>query len=141
MIDKNEIIKAIAERHKVIINQEDPILAVFAINDVILEDSLKTLGGIMQKCRDELVAGFQLILERQQGWVRQENESTFKYHGQIMRDAHIRFDRSIDETIDTIKRWYFEVAQMKSSAWMAVTATIVVMVMGFCAAAAVNIWH
>ena len=141
MIDKSELIRAIAERSKIFISDEDPILGVFAVNDVILEEGANTAAAVLQKQNEELVRGIQDIMERHQGWIKQENESSSKYHGQIVREAQIRFDLSIDETIDAIKRWHGEVAQMKSSTWLAALVTIVVMVLGWIAAVTINFSH
>ena len=141
MIDKNEIIRVIAERDRIFISPEDPILAVFVIHDLLLEESAKAAAAIMQKKGEDFVANVRVMMERQQEWVKNENESSFKYHGQIVRDAQIKFDRSIDETIDTIRKLHLEIAQMKASSWTAATATIIIMVLGFCAAATMNILH
>ena len=138
MIDKNEIIKNIAEISKIFVSHDDPILGVFAVNDVILEEGAKNAAGLLQKQNEDLVCSIRAIMEQHQDWIKQENESSSKYHGQIVRDAQIRFDRSIDETIDTIKKWHGEVAQMKSSTWLAALVTIVVMVLGWVAAVAIN---
>ena len=141
MIDKNEIIRNIAEISKIFVSHDDPILGVFAVNDVILEEGAKNAAGLLQKQNEDLVCSIRGIMEQHQDWIKQENESSSKYHGQIVRDAQIRFDRSIDETIDTIKKWHGEVAQMKSSTWLAALVTIVVMVLGWVATVAINFSH
>ena len=139
MIQKDDILKSLADKHHVQVRYDDPIFAVSAINEVVLQDYAQTMASTVQKLNEEIASGIRVMLERQQSLIKQEQESVARYGGQLLRDAHIRFERSIDDTINTIRQWHTEVADMKTSAWMAVSVAIVVIIMGACIAAAI-IW-
>ena len=141
MIEKEQIVKAIAERHQVYISLNDPIMAVFSMNDVIWSEYEKNLSAMLKKNGDEVVSNVWNLMERNNSWTKQENEAVAKYLAQIVRDYQIKFERSLDGTINTIKEWYMEIDQMKSSTALMAGATLIFMLMGSCAAAIINWWH
>ena len=141
MIQKDEILKILADKHNLAVRKEDPIFVILAVNEVILHDFAQTLASTVQKLNEETISCIRTMLERQQNCIKQEQESVCRYCGQILRDYQIKFERSIDGTINTIKEWYMEIDQMKSSTALMAGATLIFMIMGSCAAGIINWWH
>ena len=128
MINKEGILKALAEKHRILVCEDDPILTIFMTNELILENYAENMVSVVKRLGDELIGSVRTMQEQEREWSRQEYDNIAKFHRQIIIDAQIQFERSLDQTINMIRGWYLEMAEMKTSAWTAAGAALAVMV-------------
>lgn len=81
MIEREEILKIIAERHRLILDSDDPILSIFAISDVLYE---KLNGRILEIHASES----QRLLEGVRG---------------IVKEGRYDFGRGIESLLHVLK--------------------------------------
>ena len=128
MINKDGILKALAEKHRILVCENDPILTIFMTNELILENYAENMVSVVKRLGEELIGSVRTMQEQEREWARQEYDNIAKFHRQIIIDAQIQFERSLDQTINMIRGWYLEMAEMKTSAWTAAGAALAVMV-------------
>ena len=124
MLNKEEIIKTVAEKHKIFISEDDPILTVFAVNDAIFQETQKFAGSLFQKEADRFSVVSQANLKNQLALLKNERENSLNYYLQIVRDSQNRFERRVDDVAETIKSFHFETIKSRDIARKAMWTTL-----------------
>ena len=124
MLNKDEIIKTVAEKHKIFISEDDPILTVFAVNDAILEETQKFAGTIFQKEAERFAVVSHANFKNQLALLKTERENSLNHYVQIVRDSQNRFERRVDDATETIKSFHLETIKSRDIARKAMWTTL-----------------
>lgn len=128
MINREEIIRIVAEKFRLIIREDDPILAVFAISDVLYEKQNEKMLAVNESESQRILKGVQGIIKEGRFDLHREKENFV----QGLKNENLRHEaESVSITrqhIEAVERLTSEARKAKDWAWAAVGASFCIII-------------
>lgn len=122
MINREEIIRIVAEKFRLIIREDDPILAVFAISDVLYEKQNEKMLAVNESESQRILKGVQGIIKEGRFDLHRERENLV----QGLKNENLRHEaESVSiarQHLEAIERLTLEARNAKVWAWVTARA-------------------
>lgn len=126
MINREEIVKIVAEKHKLIIGYDDPILSVFAISDALYEMQNEKMLAIHATESQKLVKIYESIAKER----RLEQRRDFEALLHAIKNENLRHEAEKIEIsrqhVEAITRLTAEAKKSESWTWLVAVAVSIV---------------
>lgn len=125
MIDKDLLIRKVAESHKFVLTDDDPIIATTLLHEVIFEMHAQALSENLEAQNAKTKSMFQLALSQSRMHFKVEIENIFqsiKSDNAISVQAHKSL---LNELSDSMTKLTLEADRSKNSAWWAMVGVTV----------------
>jgi hypothetical protein len=123
MINREEIIRIVAEKFRLIIREDDPILAVFAISDVLYEKQSEKMLAVNESESQRILKGVQGIIKEGRFDLHRERENLL----QALKNENLRHEAKstsiAKQHLEAIERITLEARKAKVWAWAAAGAS------------------
>ncbi len=137
MLSPDEITRKVAEKHRIVIAPDDPVLAFVALNDIYIGEYSSTINQGLREESERLTVQIQTLLKQQTAFARQQIQKEFaQANDSITKAANLSFDKlyqALSDHIKVVADIKNDTIVLKKSAWVAVGVAVCINLLGFAA--------
>lgn len=120
MLEKQEIKNILAQKHKIILQDDDPILAVFAISDTLYENHVNASRERIKDDSEKILLKLQHLIKETRMSFKEDQERSIQVFENSQRKSLEAHRMIFDNHVHTLYKSISQISEYKKSYWIGI---------------------